>query len=130
MPRRFQERFGGALARVISGIAPALRGGAMASRGHAAPALAVLAVALGTRLYQLGEESLWIDEAISWGRASLGLEDLLADSVQRKHLPTYFVLLKAWMLVGDSEAMLRLPSVLFGTVSAVLAYFLGAALHG
>jgi len=99
------------------------------TRGHAPPALVVLVVALAARLYALGAESLWIDEAISYGRAMLPLDELIADSVRRKHLPTYFLLLKGWTHVGDSEQMLRLPSVLFGTASAVLAYFLGAALH-
>jgi mannosyltransferase len=100
------------------------------ARGHAAPALAVLLVALLTRLYQLGAESLWIDEAISYGRATLPPGELLADSVRRKHLPTYFLLLKAVIYIGDSEQMLRLPSVVFGAASAVLAYFIGATLHG
>jgi uncharacterized membrane protein len=116
MSRLTQGWFGRALARFVS--------------GHAAPALVVLLVALTARLYTLGGESLWIDEAISYGRAMLPLDELIADSVRRKHLPTYFLLLKGWIHVGDSEQMLRLPSALFGTASAVLAYFLGVALHG
>jgi mannosyltransferase len=97
---------------------------------HAGPALLVFAVALATRLYQLGEESLWIDEAISFGRARLPWPELLEDSIRRKHLPTYFVVLKAWMQLGDSEWMLRFPSALWGAGSAVLVYATGVVLHG
>jgi mannosyltransferase len=97
---------------------------------HAWPVLLVFAMALATRLYQLGEESLWIDEAISFGRARLAWPELLEDSIRRKHLPTYFVLLKAWMQLGDSEWMLRFPSALWGAVAAVLVYATGVVLHG
>jgi mannosyltransferase len=90
----------------------------------------VVAVAFAARLYRLGEESLWIDEAISFGRSRLSWPELLADSIARKHVPTYFVVLKAWLTFGDSEAMMRFPSVVFSTVVALLTYATGVLLHG
>lgn len=98
--------------------------------GHWPPALAVFAVALAARCHRLGEESLWIDEAISFARARLPLQILIDDCIRRKHVPTYFLLLKGMMHFGDSEAMLRFPSALFGAATALLGYGLGAVLHG
>jgi hypothetical protein len=98
--------------------------------GHLLPLLLVGAAALWARLHQLGEESVWIDEAISFVRANRSYDALIADSIHRKHLPTYFLILKAVLPYGDSEWMLRLPSALFSTAAALLAYALGAVLHG
>lgn len=98
--------------------------------GHWAALLVVFSVALWARLHQLGDESVWIDEAISFARANRSYDALIADSIERKHLPTYFLLLKAVLQHGDSEWMMRLPSALFGTVTAVLGYALGAVLYG
>jgi hypothetical protein len=97
---------------------------------HAVPLSIVGVVALATRLYQLGSESLWIDEAITFGRMRLPLPELIADTIKRKHLPTYFLMLKGWTALGDSEWMLRFPSALFGALSALLTYGVGVLLHG
>lgn len=86
--------------------------------------------ALIARLYELGQESLWIDEAITFGRIRLPLRELIADTIKRKHLPTYFLMLKGWAQLGDSEWMLRFPSAIFGVVTALLAYAAGVVLHG
>lgn len=115
-------------------LLPRIRAGAALAQAQLAGQLAALlvvgAVALWARLHQLGEESLWIDEAISFARANRSYDALIADSIQRKHLPTYFLILKAVLAYGDSEWMLRLPSALFGTATALLGYALGAVLAG
>jgi len=92
--------------------------------------LFVAVVALSLRLYDLGEESLWIDEAITYGRATLPLDRLIADTLRRKHVPTYFVLMHFFVTIGDSEFWLRLPSALLGTMTAVLLYAAGYVLRG
>lgn len=92
--------------------------------------LFVAAAALSLRLYDLGEESLWIDEAITYGRATLPLDRLIADTLRRKHVPTYFVLMHFFVTIGDSEFWLRLPSALLGTMTAVLLYAAGYVLRG
>ncbi|MDD9939878.1 MAG: glycosyltransferase family 39 protein [Myxococcales bacterium] len=98
---------------------------------HAVLALAILLVALGLRLNDLGSESLWIDEAISYARASYEPDKLVRDSLRRKHVPTYFLLLHYLMpALGDSEAALRLPSAVFGAGAAAVTYGIGALLSG
>ena len=67
-------------------------------------------------LFQLGQESLWIDEILSLESAQNRLD---------LNRPLYFVLLRAWMRIGQTEAWLRLLSVLFGLGCIGLTYWLG-----
>ena len=55
----------------------------------------ILIFATGLRLYQLGLESLWVDEMFSIRGA-----EKLNQSVR----PLYFLLLRVWMLLGTSDA--------------------------
>jgi hypothetical protein len=48
--------------------------------------------------------------------------DTYQASLTNAHPPLYFALLYYWHLVGNSEAMLRLPSVLAGTAAAWMAF--------
>lgn len=77
------------------------------------------------RVFQLGTQSLWLDEGSTWetiqrGWGYLTLE--LANPVSA--YPLYHLFLKLWMTVaGDNEWALRLPSAIAGTgaVMAILA---------
>jgi mannosyltransferase len=81
----------------------------------------ILAFALLFRLFCLGCESFWTDEAFTVERISSGPVALFAGEVQ--HPPLYFLLLYAWsFLLGQSELALRLLSVAFGLASVFLAY--------
>ena len=77
---------------------------------------------------QLGSSSLFIDEVYSW-RASRGSIGDLADALRYTEVtpPLYYLLLHAWMQVagGDSEVLLRLPSVLAGVGLVAAVYWLG-----
>ena len=83
------------------------------------PELLIVSVALFLFTYQLGTESFWIDEILSVesARGPLNL-----------NRPLYFVLLRFWMLLGQSDVWLRSLSVLFGFGSVVLTYCLGRKL--
>jgi len=83
------------------------------------------AVALALRLYDIGAESLWLDEAITFERSRLELDHLIENSISHFHLPTYFVLVHYWIQWGDSEAMLRMPSAFFGGATVAATYMLG-----
>lgn len=99
--------------------------------GHLLLAALVGLVAGGLRVHRIGEESLWIDEAITYARASYAPDKLVADSLERKHVPTYFLLMHHYMpLGGDSEAALRMPSAFFGAATASVCYGAGAVLGG
>lgn len=79
----------------------------------------ILLVALLLRLYQLGTESLWVDEMIS-------IEEAETLRVQFPYVrPFYFLLLHGWMQLGSSDAWLRGLSVVFGVGTVFLTYELG-----
>jgi hypothetical protein len=85
-------------------------------------------LALVLRLYNLGAQSLWLDEGGTWAEiTSRGWPALLADLWNAKAAyPFYHLLLKAWVgVAGDSEWALRFPSALAGA-GAVVAIYLAA----
>jgi hypothetical protein len=84
--------------------------------------IAIAAAALVLRLPGLSR-SLWLDEGFSIGTAA----HLDGFDLQR---PLYFLFLKAWMLLGQSEIWLRLPSVVFGVAGVVVLHALGRRLLG
>ena len=77
-------------------------------------------LAFATRLYGLSDKPLWLDEVITHVRANLPILDLITSSLHNKHFPAYFVLARAFDARIIDEWMLRLPSVIFGTVAVML----------
>ena len=78
------------------------------------------------RAYRLGSQSLWIDEMFTLRSAGVGAPFHAADLLGDIHGALYSLVLHGCSrLLGDSEAALRLPSMLFGValvpVMAVLA---------
>lgn len=88
---------------------------------------AILLAALALRLYQLEQDSFWIDElgqvqAASrpwWAVPRAALPH--AGSAPLDYLITHFV----YYYIGHSEGILRLPAVLWGVLSVATLYFLG-----
>ncbi len=78
------------------------------------------------RLYQLGTESLWVDEMLSIGDAQRLNEILTLPYVR----PFYFLLLAGWMQLGTSDVWLRGLSVILGIGSVFFTYQLGRRLVG
>ncbi|PSO93224.1 MAG: hypothetical protein BRC48_12930 [Cyanobacteria bacterium QS_9_48_30] len=89
------------------------------------PIALVLLLAATLRFYQLGTESLWIDEIYSIRDARSLPTDLLNST-----RPLYYLLLGVWMQFGSSEAWLRGLGVIFGVGSVFLIYLLGFRLSG
>ena len=89
----------------------------------------LLVVALGTvlRLYHVGSQPLWVDEATSLRFARQSLSQLWSWStlVDPGNPPLYYSLLHGWLVFGDSEATLRIMSVVFGVLTIPLVYALG-----
>jgi uncharacterized membrane protein len=77
-------------------------------------------LAFATRLYGLSDKPLWLDEVITHVRANLPILDLITSSLHNKHFPAYFFLARAFDARIIDEWMLRLPSVIFGTVAVML----------
>jgi hypothetical protein len=91
----------------------------------------VLAALLAATLLPLARfgQSLWSDEATSIWFARLSIAHLLAQLCD-PHPPGFYLLLKAWLVGGDQEAWLRLPSLGASVVSVALTYRLGRDLCG
>lgn len=83
------------------------------------PLVLIVSVALILRIYQLGTESLWVDEQFS-------IRD--ARTLNLGTRPLYYLLLHFWMKLGTSDAWLRLLSVPFSLASVVLTYLLARRL--
>ncbi|MGI8933137.1 MAG: glycosyltransferase family 39 protein [Phormidesmis sp.] len=79
----------------------------------------MMLVATALRFYQLGTESIWIDEHFSI---------LDAESLDLGTRPLYYALLHVWMQFGSSDAWLRSLSIPFSLGSIVLVYQLSRRL--
>jgi len=85
------------------------------------------------RVYQIGTESLWLDEVLS---ISLATDQPVIGIVTRPlqadpHPPLYYVILHYWtQYLGLSESALRLPSVIFGVIAVIAMYGVGRQLFG
>jgi len=91
----------------------------------------ITALGLALRLAFLGHRSLYLDEAWSFTAASLGPAELLsAVAHQDAHPPLYYMVLSAFLILGNGEFAIRLPSAIFGTLTIPLAYWLGRRFLG
>jgi mannosyltransferase len=93
--------------------------------------LAILLLATFLRLFALGDESIWLDEALSIEIVKGNVPSILDGSVNSDvHPPLYFLVLDLWVLVfGDSEAGVRALSACLGVISVFLMYRVGRELY-
>jgi len=100
--------------------------------GHLTPVsdthwlILITLLAMGLRLFHLGKQSFWLDEGVSFVRAIVPLqasiENILAIGI---HVPLYFLLLRPVALIGQTETILRFPSVVLAVLSIPLMYQVG-----
>jgi mannosyltransferase len=83
---------------------------------------AITGLALVLRLLYLGKNSLWSDEILSVQRAS---GDWFEGGT---HMVAYHTFLHIWLNMGDSEATIRLLSVIFAVATIPVVYLLGVRL--
>ena len=88
----------------------------------------ILLLAALLRFYALGAESLWLDEATSLVVADNSPAQIVALTAEDIHPPLYYLLLRAWLVFGQSEAVLRSLSAVIGLLSVAGLYGLGRAL--
>lgn len=88
--------------------------------------LGVVSAGFVLRVFELGRQSMWIDEAGDLNFARYPLGDLLTEMVRHHevHPPLYTVLLHFWSNFGQSEAWVRLPSAVAGAITVALTYWL------
>lgn len=87
----------------------------------------VLLLAALVRLYRLDALSFWLDEAATLQFARGAPWDIWGSDT---HPPLYYALISAWRLLGESEYLLRLSSVLFSLGSVWAVHAAGVALGG
>ncbi|MBN1656867.1 MAG: glycosyltransferase family 39 protein, partial [Anaerolineae bacterium] len=103
--------------------------------------LAVIVVGGLVRAHQLGDKSLWIDEAFSVWMGRQPVPELLSWLVRiDQHPPLYYLLLHIWMHIGEglghmttpkaSAAWVRALSALCSTLNIAVLYALGRRLAG
>ncbi len=99
--------------------------------------LLIILLGLLLRVYEIGKESFWIDEAATvyttQQKPSEIIEDIYATTKQAPEYfegggtpPFYFLLANYWtQLVGLSETKLRLLSAIFGVISVFVIFIIG-----
>jgi mannosyltransferase len=82
------------------------------------------------RLYEIGSKTIWLDEAFSIFMATKPVPEMLRLVIEiEKHPPLYYLLLHAWMQIGDdSAAWVRAFSALFGILTLPVIYLAGKQL--
>lgn len=88
--------------------------------------LFIVLVGAALRLYRLGAQSLWGDEALSALIAASNLAQVLDNAFASVHPPGYYFLLHLWRFAaGGTDMALRYPSAFLGVLGIVLTYQLG-----
>jgi uncharacterized membrane protein len=82
------------------------------------------------RLYELGSNSLWFDEAISVWFSGKPLEEIIIKQKSGDvHPPLYYLFLSLWTgVAGSEEFEVRLLSAIFGILSIPLLYLIAKRL--
>lgn len=114
----------------MPGISEAAVGDPQRTRARITPPQAALLLVLTIagawlRLSHLGAKSLWLDEGatVALIRASWQHFAWVWWHGEANLQTIYFLLMRGWIHLGDSETWLRLPSVLFGIAAIPLLYF-------
>lgn len=90
----------------------------------------IMGAALFLRLWHLGEESIWLDEAHTCRVAHKSFAGIVDEIGRDRHPPFYFLVAKIDVaLLGDSERALRFPSVLFALPGIALVGLIARRLY-
>lgn len=91
------------------------------------------------RTYKLNEIGFWVDEIYTVQHAQESLSNILfftklklyPDEYVWRHVhpPLHYLVTKMMLIIDDSDAFLRLPSIIFGVLSIFAIYKLGAMLY-
>jgi 4-amino-4-deoxy-L-arabinose transferase-like glycosyltransferase len=89
---------------------------------------ALTGLALALRLFRLGHQDVWIDEAFTAQLLDGTFADLIAETARDNHPPLYYAVLYLLRPLGRNAVILRLPSVIVGTATVPLFYVLARRL--
>jgi 4-amino-4-deoxy-L-arabinose transferase-like glycosyltransferase len=90
----------------------------------------LIGLALVLRLWGIGDQSFWLDEAFSVVHARAGLMHILSSGFEwETNPPLYYMLVEIWTsLFGDSEAAARSLSALIGAATVPVIFAIGRKL--
>jgi len=91
--------------------------------------LALILLAFAVRIHQLDAFSLWFDEASTARNLVIPFKQVVAEAQSLGHGP-YYLLLKLFPHLEQSEFSLRYPSVLFGALGVAAIFAAGRRLGG
>lgn len=92
--------------------------------------LAMLVLGFFLRVYRLGEQSLWYDEAFSFLLAQRDTVGVIQGATKDTLPPLYLLFMHGWSLLGSADFFLRFPSVVFGLLGVALIYAVARELFG
>lgn len=105
---------------------PARVGEPAGRRGWAWWFVGIGVAALAARLYRIGAEPFWHDEAWTVTFSGKTQSEIWSwTPLDVGNPPLYYSILNAWRVLGDSEAVLRLPSVLIAVATLPVLYVTG-----
>jgi mannosyltransferase len=92
---------------------------------------ALMALAAALRFYHLGRRSYWSDEGTSLAIAGLDWWNFLRVLWRREaNMALHYLLLRGWIHLGTSEAVVRSLSAIFGVLTVWAIFALGRKLSG
>lgn len=74
------------------------------------------------RAYCLGLRSFWYDEAVVLLEAQKNLIALFHINSEGIHPPLYRLIMHFWLYLGQSEGVIRIPSLIFSSISIIVGY--------
>ncbi|GAC1445803.1 MAG: hypothetical protein NVSMB52_08410 [Chloroflexota bacterium] len=92
--------------------------------------LALGVIALLLRTHALDHESLWLDEGYTLLFSQLPFDRLITVGGAHEHPPLYYSLVHFLLKLHSSYLVPRILSAVFGALSVVVLYYLGARLFG
>ncbi len=88
--------------------------------------LVIILLATALRLFHLGKQSLWLDEAWSYTYALVPLRASLETLLVSGDPPSPDIfLIRLFLIVGKNETIIRFPSFIFGVLSVAVIYRVG-----
>jgi uncharacterized membrane protein len=92
----------------------------------------ILALAAFLRFYNVGWNSLWLDEAVTWTLSKGSPWDIFLYMTRGEYNPPLFYWVEhvAIPFLGTSEVALRAAPAIFGALTVVPAYYLGRRIGG
>jgi 4-amino-4-deoxy-L-arabinose transferase-like glycosyltransferase len=93
-------------------------------------ALGLAGLALGLRIHQIGNASLWLDEGYTLLFSRLPLDRLFLVGGAHEHPPFYYLVVHFVLDLRDSPLVPRIVSAVAGSASVLALYALGAQLFG